>query len=277
MAKPDVTTARLPLNDGHTIPQVGLGVWQAPRGEVTREAVLSALHQGYRHVDTAYVYGNELDVGWAVRESGVPRNEIFVTTKLWNDHQGYDAAKRAFEISLKRLGLDYVDLYLLHWPVHGKRLDSWEALEELQVEGLARSIGVSNFLVPHLQELLASSQRAPAVNQIELIPFLQRRDTVALCREQGIVVEAYSPLTHGQRLGHPSVAAVATEVARSPAQVLLRWGVQHGFVVLPKSTRATRIAENADLFGFELSSAQMALLDSLEEGLVTGWDPAKQD
>ena len=273
MTQLDVTTARLPLNSGQTMPQVGLGVWQAARGEVTREAVLTALRLGYRHVDTAYVYGNEVDVGWAVRESGIPRDQIFVTTKLWNDHQGYDAARRAFEVSLKRLGLDYVDLYLLHWPVQGKRLDSWEALEALHGEGLARSIGVSNFLVPHLSELLDHCERKPAVNQIELSPFLQRRETQALCRKHGIVLEAYSPLTRGQRLAHPSVTAIAKEVGRTPAQVLLRWGIQHGLVVLPKSTHAPRIAENADLFGFELPAAAMASLDGLEEGLATGWDP----
>lgn len=273
----DVTTASLSLNNGPKIPQVGLGVWQAARGEVTREAVLTALRLGYRHVDTAYVYGNEVDVGWAVRESGIPRGQIFVTTKLWNDHQGYDAARRAFEVSLKRLGLEYVDLYLLHWPVQGKRLDSWEALEALHSEGLARSIGVSNFLVPHLEELLDHCDRKPAVNQIELSPFLQRRETQALCRKHGIVLEAYSPLTRGQRLSHPSVTAIAKEVGRTPAQVLLRWGIQHGLVVLPKSTHAARIAENADLFGFELPAAAMASLDGLEEGLATGWDPTTQD
>lgn len=277
MPKHDVTTAQLTLNSGQRIPQVGLGVWQAARGDVTREAVLDALRLGYRHVDTAYVYGNEMDVGRAIRESGIPRDQIFVTTKLWNDHQGYDAARRAFEVSRKRLGLDYVDLYLLHWPVHGKRLDSWDALEELHREGLARSIGVSNFLVPHLRELLDHCEYKPAVNQIELTPFLQRRETQALCREHGIVLEAYSPLTRGQRLADPSVTAIASEVARTPAQVLLRWGLQHGFVVLPKSTHAPRIAENADLFDFELPAAAMAKLDSLEEGLVTGWDPATQE
>ncbi len=275
-ASNDITSESLPLQSGQRIPTVGLGVWQAPRGEVTRQAVLTALRLGYRHIDTAYVYGNELDVGWAVRESGIPREQIFVTTKLWNDHHGYDAARRAFEVSLRRLGLEYIDLYLLHWPVRGKRLDSWEALEALHREGLARSIGVSNYLVPHLTELLDHCERKPDVNQIELSPFLQRRETQALCREHGIVLEAYSPLTHGQRLTHPALIAIGKDVQRSPAQVLLRWGLQHGFVVLPKSTHAGRIAENADLFDFELSPAAMATLDGLEENLVTGWDPATE-
>jgi diketogulonate reductase-like aldo/keto reductase len=276
MSTSNIEGAVVQMNDGRSIPQLGLGVWQAPRGQVTREAVLSALQQGYRHIDTARIYGNEADVGAAIRESGLPRDQIFVTTKLWNDDQGYDATLRACESSLARLGLDYVDLYLLHWPVRGKRLDSWEALERLQDQGRARSIGVSNFLVPHLTELLEHAERIPAVNQIELTPFLQRRATQALCREHRIVLAAYSPLTRGQRLAHPKLVALARRVARSPAQVLLRWGVQHGFVVLPKSTHAARIAENGRLFDFELDASAMAELDALEENLVTGWDPARE-
>jgi diketogulonate reductase-like aldo/keto reductase len=206
----------------------------------------------------------------------VPRDQVFVTTKLWNDDQGYDSALRAFDESLARLGLDYVDLYLLHWPVPGKRLDSWRALEKLHADGRARAIGVSNFLRPHLEELLGKARVVPAVNQIELSPFLQRRETVAFCHEKGIVVEAYSPLTHGRRLDDPVVADVARRVKRTPAQVLLRWGIQHGFVELPKSTREARIAENAAIFDFELDAAAMQKLDGLEAGLTTGWDPAGQ-
>jgi diketogulonate reductase-like aldo/keto reductase len=272
----DVTHTTLRLNTGASIPQVGLGVWQSPVGKVTQEAVLAALRFGYRHVDTARVYRNEADVGTAVRQSGVPREQIFVTTKLWNDDQGYDQALRAFDASLQRLGLDYVDLYLLHWPVQGKRLDSWRALERLFEEKRARAIGVSNFLVPHLEELLGKARHVPAVNQIELTPFLQRRETRALCQKQGIVVEAYSPLTRGQKLGHPVVTRIAQRVQRSRAQVLLRWGIQHGLVVLPKSTHAERIAENGSLFDFELDPQAMGELDALEEGLATGWDPAGQ-
>jgi len=266
----------LQLNSGARIPQVGLGVWQTPSGATTRQAVTAALKVGYRHVDTARVYGNEADVGAGVRESGVARGEVFVTTKLWNADQGYDAALRAFDASLKRLGLEYVDLYLIHWPVAEKRLDSWRALERIHAEGRARSIGVSNFLVPHLEELLGKARRVPAVNQIELTPFLQRRETRALCAAHGIVVEAYSPLTHGMRLDHPVVNDVARRLGRSVAQVLLRWGLQHGLVVLPKSTRPARIAENGALFDFALDEQAMSELDALEEGLVTGWDPAEQ-
>jgi diketogulonate reductase-like aldo/keto reductase len=266
----------LALNTGARIPTVGLGVWQSPQGEVTRAAVTTALKLGYRHVDTARIYRNEADVGAAVRESGVPRERVFVTTKLWNDDQGYDKALRAFDQGLGRLGLDYVDLYLLHWPVQGKRLDSWRALEKLFADGRARAIGVSNFLVPHLRELLDHAKVVPAANQIEVTPFLQRRETRALCAERGIVVEAYSPLTRGQKLGHPAVVAVSQRAGRTPAQVLLRWGVQRGMVVLPKSTHAARIAENAALFDFALDERSMTELDALEENLATGWDPADQ-
>ena len=271
-----VATVSVPLNSGARIPQVGLGVWQSPRGEATRGAVEAALQLGYRHVDTAMVYRNEADVGRGVLDSGVPREEVFVTTKLWNADQGFDAALRAFDASLERLGLEYVDLYLIHWPVPLKRRESWRALERLYEEKRARSIGVSNFLRPHLEELLAGAKVVPAVNQLELTPFLQRRETVALCQSRGIALEAYSPLTRGVRLEHPVVVDVARGAKRTPAQVLLRWGVQHGFVVLPKSVNRPRIAENGALFDFELDASAMTRLDALEEGLVTGWDPAQQ-
>jgi methylglyoxal/glyoxal reductase len=265
----------LPLLTGNRIPQIGLGVWQAPRGGVARDAVATALRLGYRHVDTARIYGNERDVGEGLRASGVPREQVFVTTKLWNDDQGYDSALRAFDASLERLGLAYVDLYLLHWPVAGKRLDSWRALERIFEEKRARAIGVSNFLVPHLEELFAKAQVVPAVNQIEVHPFLQHRETRALCDKHRIVVEAYSPLTHGERLSDRRIGEVARRVGRTNAQVLLRWGVQHGMVVLPKSVNEARIAENAAL-DFTLDAAAMSALDALEAGTATGWDPRTQ-
>ena len=265
------------LRDGSSIPRVGLGVYQSPRGEPTRAAVREALACGYRHVDTARIYGNEADVGAAVRESGLPRDEVLVTTKLWNRDQGYDRTLRAFDASLSELGLDRVDLYLIHWPVPNKRLDSWRALEALHAGGRARSIGVSNFLVPHLEELLAHAKVVPAVNQIEISPFHQQQETRAFCAAHGIVVEAYSPLTRGERLGHPVVARVAAEVGRTPAQVLLRWGLQQDLVVLPKSTHPERIRENLSLFDFALDEAQVGALDALEEGLATGWDPRTED
>lgn len=270
----NATTASVKLNDGASIPQVGLGVWQAGGG--TKAAVLAALNAGYRHIDTAAVYGNEAQVGAAIAESGVPREQVFVTSKLWNQDQGYDKALRAFDTSLKRLKLQYLDLYLIHWPVAELRLDSWRALEQLQADKRVRSIGVSNFLVPHLNELTKVAKVLPAVNQIELTPFLQRAETVARCRQLGITLEAYSPLTRGQRLSHPVVVELAASQQRSPAQVLLRWGIQKGFVVLPKSVTPTRIAENAALFDFELDASSMQRLDALEEGLVTGWNPETQ-
>ncbi len=269
-----MTTIR--LASGHSIPQLGLGVWQSPQGAPTRDAVTAALRLGYRHIDTARVYRNEPDVGAAVRESDIPRDQIFVTTKLWNDDQGYDSTLRAFDKSLERLNIEYIDLYLVHWPVAGKRLDSWRALEKLHADGRARSIGVSNFLVPHLQELVATAKTPPHANQIELSPFLQRRPTVELCKKLGIAIEAYSPLTRGEKLGDPVVAAIARETGKTAAQVLLRWSVQHGYIVLPKSVRAERIAENGAIFDFTLTDEQMSRLDALEENLVTGWDPAEQ-
>lgn len=261
------------LRGGVRLPRVGLGVFRTPRGQTTREIVGEALRRGYRHVDTARVYGNEADVGAAVRESGLPRSEVFVTTKLWNEDQGFDSALRAFDASLERLGLEQVDLFLLHWPVPDKRLESWRALERLKADGRVRAIGVSNFMVPHLEELLAHAHEPPSVNQIEVSPFLQQRDVRELCARHGIVVEAYSPLTKGVRLGHPELLRVAKAVGHTPAQVLLRWGLEHGLVVLPKTTNPDRLLENLGALECHLGPAELAALDALEEGLATGWDP----
>lgn len=255
------------------IPRIGLGVFRAAAGDETRAAVGSALRCGYRHIDTAAIYGNEADVGSAIRDSGIARDEIFVCTKLWNGQQGYDAALRAYDESLARLGLDYADLYLVHWPLPGKRLESWRALEYLYEQGRVRAIGVSNFLDRHLLELFAHARIAPMVNQIEVSPFLQRRSTRALCASNDTIVEAYSPLTKGQRLNHPVVTDIAQHLGRTPAQILIRWGIEHDMVVLPKSTRPERIAANIDVFDFELGPHRTRL-DALEDGLVTGWDPA---
>jgi methylglyoxal/glyoxal reductase len=278
MTTTNATSAKLPLRSGTTsIPQVGLGVWQAAAGATTKEAVSTAIKLGYRHVDTARIYGNEKDVGAAVREADVPRDQLFITTKLWNDDHGFDRALKAFDASLSRLGLEYVDLYLIHWPVGGKRLDTWRAMERIKSEGRAKSIGVSNYLVPHLEELFANSKEKPEVNQIELHPFLQHRETVALCKEHKIVVEAYSPLTRGKRLDHPVIEAVAKAISRTPAQVVLRWSIQKGNVILPKSTREERIRENAALFDFELDDDAMKKLDALDEGAAVAWDPRTQE
>jgi diketogulonate reductase-like aldo/keto reductase len=265
---------RIPLNDGRSIPQLGLGVYRLAPGPETCRSVEAALASGYRHVDTASVYRNEREVGEAIRASGVPPDDVWVTTKLWNGDQGA-RARGAFEASLDRLGLDAVDLYLLHWP-HERRLESWRVLERLHEEGLARSIGVSNFLVPHLDELLAAADTPPAVNQIEISPFLYRTRAAVLerCDEVGIAVEAYSPLTKGRRLDDSTVTAVAAELGRTPAQVLIRWSLEKGFVVLPRSSKPDRIAANGDVLDWELGDAATARLDELDEGLTTGWDPA---
>ena len=265
--------SRIALNDGRKIPVLGLGVWQAAAGKETRRAVASALECGYRLIDTARLYGNERDVGAAVRESGVPRDEVFITTKLWNSDHGFDRALRAFEESRRELALEAVDLYLIHWPVPRVRGESWKALQKLHEQGLARSIGVSNYTIPHLEELLKSSPLPPAVNQVEFHPFLYQRELLDYCRSRRIQVEAYSPLTRGRRLKHPLVAEIAAAHHKTPAQVLIRWGLQHGLVEIPKSVRLERIRENADVFDFEIGSADMARLDALDERSHVAWNP----
>lgn len=264
---------RIPLNDRNRIPVFGLGVYRAEAGGEAKRAAKWALELGYRHVDTARVYRNEEDVGEAIRESGVPREEIFVTTKLWNDDHGYDQAIRACEESLQRLGLDYVDLYLIHWPVEEKRHDSWRALIELKRRGLCRSIGVSNYTVRHLQELLDRSDVTPAVNQVEFHPFLSQRDLLAFCREKGITLEAYSPLTKGRRLDDPRLAEIARKHGKTPAQILIRWVIEQEVVVIPKSTRRERIAENANVFDFSLDADDRRVLDAMNEDARVAWDP----
>lgn len=274
MSREDLTLARgLRLPGGHRIPVIGLGVYQMPPGEPTRSAVRAALDAGYRHIDTARVYDNEEDVGRSIRESGVPREELFVTTKLWNSDHGYERAIGACEASLRRLGLDYLDLYLIHWPVARVRNDSWRALKKLRDDGKVRTIGVSNYTVKHLEELAVTSEEIPAVNQIELHPFLFSEDVVEWCWSRGVVVEAYSPLTRGEKLHDPRIVAIADRVGRTPAQVLVRWSVQKGFVALPKSRKAPRIEENAQVFDFQLDDEAMDALDALNEGLHTCWDP----
>ncbi len=267
--------ASLTMRTRRQIPAVGLGVYKSEPGPVTRNAVLEALRLGYRHVDTASVYNNEADVGDAIAASGLDRSEVFVTTKLWNDDHGYDNTLVAFDRSLELLGLDYVDLYLIHWPVPDIRLDTWRALERLTLDGRVRDIGVSNYMRRHLEEILENAAVVPAVNQIELSPYNyhSRRSTLDLCREQGIIVEAYSPLTKGRKLDDPLLAEIGRPYGKTPAQVLIRWGIDKGFVVLPKSVNAGRIAENYDVFDFSLSPDDIERLDSRDEGLATGWDP----
>jgi len=255
------------------MPVLGLGVWQAAAGKETRKGVEVALEVGYRLIDTAKLYGNERDVGAAVRESGVPREEVFVTTKLWNSDHGYEAALKAFEKSRHDLGLDYIDLYLIHWPVPGLRHDSWKALLKLHDQGLARSIGVSNYTIRHLEELLTAAPAPPSVNQVEFHPFLFQQDLLAFCKEHGIQLEAYSPLARGRRLKHPVITELAAKYARTPAQIMIRWSLQHGLVVIPKSVRPERIRENAAVFDFELRREDIARLDGLDERAHVAWNP----
>lgn len=268
-------TTTLHLNNGVNIPVFGLGVFKSPAGSETQRTVQDALTLGYRHVDTAHIYGNEADVGLAVRAADIPRSEIFVTTKLWETDQGYDSAIAACHESLRLMGLDYVDLYLIHWPVPGKRLDSWRALETLLDEGICRSIGVSNYMVRHLEELLSAARVVPAVNQIELSPYLygSRHDVVSFCEMNAIAIEAYSPLTKGRKLNDPRLLEIAAHYDKTAAQVLIRWALEKGFIVLPKSNRPERIRENADVFDFSISADDMAALDSFDEGFITSWDP----
>jgi diketogulonate reductase-like aldo/keto reductase len=287
--------SKVPLNDGRLIPQLGLGVWQTRAGATCEAAVLTALEAGYRHIDTASMYGNEESVGAAIRKSGIPREQIFVTTKLWNSDHGKPG--RALEASLHKLKMDYVDLYLIHYPVR-QRIQSWHALELLRERGKARSIGVSNFTINHLTELLRQTKTIPSVNQVEFHPYLYQRDLFEFCRRSGIVLEAYSPLTKGERLKDRKLVAIANKYptsvregansqsrpsilgnfsrqlnTKSTAQILIRWALQHGLVVIPKSANPKRIVENADVFDFEISPADMELLDGFNEDLRTCWDP----
>lgn len=262
------------LNDGNAIPTVGLGVWQTPPEE-TQRAVEAALSTGYRHIDTAAVYGNESEVGHAIKASGVPREEVFLVTKLWNADQGYDKGLKAFDVSAERLGVDYVDLYLIHWPVPAANLfvDSFKALAHLREQGRVRSIGVSNFAPEHLRTLIADTGIVPAVNQIELHPRLPQQELRQVHVELGIATEAWSPLGQGGLLSDPVVTTVADTHCKTPAQVLIRWHIQLGNIVIPKSVNPDRIASNFDVFDFELSSHDIASIATLDDGTRLGPDP----
>ncbi|WP_019813116.1 aldo/keto reductase [Saccharomonospora saliphila] len=263
------------LNTGAAMPQLGYGVFQVPADEVV-EPTLAALRAGYRSIDTAAVYGNEEGVGKAIAESGIPREDLFVTTKLWNDRQGYDSTLAAFDESLARLGLDYVDLYLIHWPAPGqdRYVDTWKAFEKLHAEGRAKAIGVSNFHVPHLRRLFDETDVVPAVNQIELHPNLPQSELRAFHAEHGIATEAWSPLGQGKGLlDDPTLAALADKHGKSPAQIVLRWHIQLGNVTIPKSVTPSRIADNLDVFDFALSDDDVAAIAELETGVRVGPDP----
>lgn len=270
---------QIALNDGHAIPQFGLGVFLTPPAE-TAAAVATALELGYRHIDTAAIYHNEDGVGEAVRASGLARGSLFLTTKLWNADQGHDSALAALDASLARLGTDYVDLYLIHWPcpAQDRFVETWQALIEARAQGKARSIGVSNFRIEDLERLIQATGVVPAVNQIELHPRLQQGELRAWHAAHGIVTESWSPLARGNDLlGEPLLAAIAARHGKTVAQVILRWHIQLGLVVFPKSVHAGRLAENLDIFDFALSAEDMAAIATLDAGARIGPDPATFD
>jgi 2,5-diketo-D-gluconate reductase A len=271
------STPPLELNDGHRIPQLGFGVFQVSPEE-TRQAVTLALRTGYRLIDTAAAYGNEAEVGEAIAASGLPRSDLFVTTKLWNDDQGHANALSAFEHSIERLGDDYVNLYLIHWPApsRGLYVETWKALCELKADGRARSIGVSNFTIQNLEEIISATDVVPAVNQVELHPRLIQTDLRAFHREHGIVTEAWSPLGRGgDLLEEPVLEEIAARHERTTAQVVLRWHVQLGNVVIPKSVTPSRIEENFQIFDFTLSDDELRAIDGLDADRRIGPDPTK--
>jgi diketogulonate reductase-like aldo/keto reductase len=267
------------LNNGIEMPQLGYGVWQVPDDEAERTVAL-ALEAGYRSIDTAAVYGNEEGTGRAIAASGLPREDVFVTTKLWNSDHGYDATLRAFDASLARLGLDYIDLYLIHWPLPARDayVDTYKALEKLLADGRVRAIGVSNFLNEHLERLIAETSVIPAVDQIELHPHLQQHAAREFHAEQGIATEAWSPLGQGKGLLEvPAIVAIARKHGRTPAQVVLRWHIQLGNVVIPKSVTPSRIKENIEVFDFSLDDEDLAAISALNEDRRLGPDPATFD
>ncbi|MCW7944128.1 oxidoreductase [Streptomyces hygroscopicus] len=267
------------LNNGVEMPQLGFGVWQVPDDEA-ESAVAAALEAGYRSIDTAAIYGNEEGVGKAVAASGIPRQDLFITTKLWNSDQGYDSTLRAFDVSLEKLGLEYVDLYLIHWPLpsRGKFVETYKAFEKIRAEGRAKAIGLSNFLPEHLETLLGATSVVPAVNQIELHPRLQQHAAREYHKKHGIATEAWSPLGQGKGLLEvPAIVAIAQKHGRTPAQIVLRWHLQLGNIVIPKSVTPSRIKENIDVFDFSLDTEDMAAISALNEDRRIGPDPATFD
>jgi 2,5-diketo-D-gluconate reductase A len=265
---------QLPLRGGEQIPQLGFGVFQVPPRE-TEEVVARALATGYRHIDTAAAYRNEAAVGQAIRASGLDRGDVFVTTKCFNDDHGYEQAKHALAASLERLEMSHVDLYLIHWPVpiHDRYVETWKAFIEARAEGLVRSIGVSNFNPAHLERIIRETGETPSINQIELHPYFQQRGLRREHEQLGILTEAWSPLAQGKVLDDPAIVAIADAHGKTPGQVVIRWHVQLGNVVIPKSVTPARIEENFDVFDFELSAAEMDSIEGLDRGMRTGPDP----
>jgi 2,5-diketo-D-gluconate reductase A len=265
---------QLPLRDGEQIPQLGFGVFQVPPRE-TEEVVAQALTTGYRHIDTAAAYRNEGAVGQAIRASGLDRGEVFVTTKCFNDDHGYEQAKHALAASLERLEMSHVDLYLIHWPVpiHDRYVETWKAFIEARAEGLVRSIGVSNFNPAHLERIIRETGETPSINQVELHPYFQQRGLRREHEQLGILTEAWSPLAQGRVLDDPAIVAIADAHGKTPGQVVIRWHLQLGNVVIPKSVTPARIEENLDVFDFELSAAEMDSIEGLDRGMRIGPDP----
>ncbi|MCF6137353.1 aldo/keto reductase [Alkalihalobacillus berkeleyi] len=261
------------LHNGVKMPRLGFGVFKVEEGSEVVESVKTALEAGYRSIDTAAIYRNEEGVGKAIQEANIPREELFITTKVWNKDQGYESTMKAFEDSLEKLGLDYVDLYLIHWPVEGKYKDTWRAIENLYESGKARAIGVCNFNVHHLKDLMEDADVKPMVNQIELHPKLTQREVRTFCRDNNIVVEAWSPLMHGKLLEHPVLKEIGDKYNKTPAQVILKWDLQHDIVTIPKSVNPSRIRENASLFDFSLTNEDMQAIDQLNENERFGPDP----
>ncbi|MCM3573468.1 aldo/keto reductase [Mesobacillus subterraneus] len=269
----DTTT----LHNGVKMPWFGLGVFKVQEGSEVVESVKAALKNGYKSIDTAAVYRNEEGVGQAIKEAGVPREELFITTKVWNSDQGYESTLQAFETSMGKLELDYLDLYLIHWPVAGKYKETWKALEQLYKDGRVRAIGVSNFHVHHLKDLMADSEIKPMVNQVEYHPHLAQTELLEFCKAEGIQMEAWSPLKQGELLSEPTIVEIAEKHKKSPAQVILRWDLQNEVVTIPKSVKEHRIIENADIFDFELSAQDMDRLNSLNKNERVGPDPDNFD
>jgi len=267
--------SRVRLNNGVEMPYFGLGVYLASAGKEVQQVMQHALRLGYRLFDTASMYDNEYDVGKVIRESPIPRQDIFVTTKLWNSDHGYDKSIKAFHKSLERMGLAYIDLYLIHWPVEGLRHESWRALESLRETGKCRAIGVSNYLIRHLEELLGYARVIPAVNQVEFTPFLYLKDLLDFCCLHHIQLESYSPLTRGKKFRDPLLQELSRKYQKTPAQILIRWNLQHEVVVIPKSSRPERIEENAAVFDFTISPEDMESLNQLDQNYRVSWNPTR--
>ncbi len=266
-----------PLHNGVEIPWLGLGVLRTPAGEAVESAVRWALEAGYRSIDTATIYENETGVGRAIKQSGLPREDIFVTSKVWNTDQGYESTLKAFEASLKRLDLDYLDLYLVHWPVKDKFQETWRALETLYQVGQVRAIGVSNFLIHHLESLLQTARIVPMVNQVEFHPYLQQPQLQAFCRNYRIQMEAWRPIMKGQVMQVPELVTLAQKYGKNPVQITLRWILQRGIVAIPKSVQQQRIRDNADIFDFKIEADDLALIDRLDRNQRLGTDPDNFD